>query len=199
MASLGGLERTKAALAEARRRVRAAGLGEVEFNIQNPASPDEVASLKAAGFDSIMHYAGKPVRDLGTRFAAGEKVFDYAELGEGLAARNAAYANAALPYYPSVSTGWDSTPRCRLDEPFPWNAKNAEYPYTMTLTNCTAELFGKYLREARRFAERDPSHPGLVYINAWNEYTEGCYLLPDNFDGDARLQAVRRVFGPSAD
>ena len=60
---------------------------------------------------------------------------------------------------------------------------------------CTAALFEENLRVARKFAERDPSDPGFVYINAWNEYTEGCYLLPDNFVGDARLKAIRNVFG----
>ena len=191
-----GADNVKAALAEARRRVRSAGLGEIEFNIQNPVSPEEVDTLKNLGFDSVTHYAGKPVRDLAARFAAGETVFDYAEVGPELDRRNAKYADAALPYSPSVSTGWDSTPRCRIDEPFPWRTKEAIYPYTMTLTNCTAALFEENLRAARKFAERDPSNPAFVYINAWNEYTEGCYLLPDNFEGDARLKAVRRVFAP---
>ena len=188
-----GADNVKAALAEARRRVRAAGLGEVEFNIQNPVSLEEVAAFKSLGFDSVTHYAGKPIRNLSERFAAGETVFDYAEVGPELKKRYADYANAALPYHPSVSTGWDSTPRCRLDEPFPW--KSSDYPYTMTLTNCTAALFEENLRAARVFAERDPANPAFVYINAWNEYTEGCYLLPDNFEGDARLKAVRNVFG----
>ena len=191
-----GADNVKAALAEARRRVRAAGLGEVEFNIQNPVSLEEVAAFKNLGFDSVTHYAGKPIRNLSERFAAGETVFDYAEVGPELKKRYAEYADAALPYDPSVSTGWDSTPRCRLDEPFPWRTKAASYPYTMTLTNCTAALFEENLRTARRFAELDSANPGFVYINAWNEYTEGCYLLPDNFEGDARLKAVRRVFAP---
>ena len=187
-----GPANAKAAIAEARRRVRAAGLGEIEFNIQNPTSLKEVETFKEVGFDSITHYGGKPIRDLNERFNSGETVFDYAEVGPELEKRYAEYADAALPYNPSVSTGWDSTPRCHLDEPFPW--RKGGYPYTMTFTNCTAALFEKNLRVARRFAERNPEKHRFVYVNAWNEYTEGCYLIPDNFEGDARLRAIARVF-----
>lgn len=185
----------KDALLEARRRIRTAGLGEVEFNAQNPGSLDEAERFRNVGFDSLTHYSGKPVPRLDERYADGERRFDYGEVGPELGKRYAEYAKAGLPYYPSVSAGWDSTPRCRQEEPFPWRGTEADYPYTMTLTNCTASLLEKNLRQAKSFAEQDSKHPGVVYINAWNEYTEGCYLLPDNFEGDARLRAVRRVFG----
>lgn len=193
-----GEDAARAALAEARRRVRAAGLGELEINAQNPWTMEDATRFKSVGFDSLTHYSGKPIRDLKSRYAAGERIFDYADVGEELKKRYDEFSKAELPYYPSVSVGWDSTPRCCHEEPFPWKGTASEYPHTMTLTNCTAALFGKYLSQARKFAEEDPKHPGVVYINAWNEYTEGCYLLPDNFEGDARLNAIRKVFGPSS-
>ena len=189
-----GVKGARKAIEEARRRIRVAGFGEIEFNAQNPWSLEDAKNFERAGFDSITHYGGKPVPDLVARYAAGERCFDYAEVGPALMTRYAEYSKAGLPYYPSVSVGWDSTPRCRQEEPFPWRGSEADYPYTMTLTNCTASLFEKNLRQAKVFAEQDSKRPGVVYINAWNEYTEGCYLLPDNFEGDARLRAVRRVF-----
>ena len=102
-------------------------------------------------------------------------------------------AATKLPYFPIVAVGWDSTPRCRLDEPYPW--RKLEYPYTASSTNNTPALFRDYLVESKKFAESSPKNPGVVYINGWNEFTEGTYLLPNNFDGDGFLRAIESVFG----
>ena len=36
-----------------------------------------------------------------------------------------------------------------------------------------------------------PKKPGMVLVNAWNEYTEGSYLMPDEKNGDAYLKALK--------
>ena len=189
-----GLEPARKAIAEARRRVRSAGLGEIEFNGQN-GSVKDAELLKAAGFDSMTHYNASPVPDEWKRYNAGERLFNYADTCDALAKRYAEYSEAVLPYYPSVSTGWDATMRCRNEEPFPWKGPKGDYPYCMTLTNNTPEHFERNLRQAKAFAESDPKRPNVVYINAWNEYTEGCYLLPTVRESDQMLRCVGRVFG----
>ena len=35
----------------------------------------------------------------------------------------------------------------------------------------------------------------MITLNAWNEWTEGSYLLPDTVTGTAYLEQVRAVFG----
>lgn len=91
-----------------------------------------------------------------------------------------------IPVYPCVSIGWDDTPR------FP-----AKGEKDVTRFNHSPEVFQKYLQMAKEYADAHPDQPKLVNINAWNEWVEGSYLLPDKLTGFGYLEAVRNVFGPS--
>lgn len=66
-----------------------------------------------------------------------------------------------------IIPGWDNTPR-RQNNP-------------TIVINSTPRLFGEWLRFLRFQAKRDHPDPDnrLVFINAWNEWGEGCYLEPD--------------------
>ena len=184
----------RAELDEARSRVRAAGLGEIHFNAQGMLWK-YAADAEACGFDSVTDYVfGAPtVPNAKARREAGEWQVDYAELSGVLAKIRETSSQCPLPYIPNVTTGWDSTPRCSFDEPYPWS--KYEYPYTMSFTNNTPDLFRANLAAAKKWAANDPRHPGAVYINGWNEYTEGTYLVPNNFDSDGFLRAVAAEFG----
>lgn len=186
------------AILEARRRVRSAGLGELHINVQGIPT-GMMKQMAALGIDSFTDYGfnAYAVKNSYARFKAGEVCFDYGEI-DGLLQDSWAKKRKAspIPYFPIVPTGWDATPRCRFDVPFPWNG-DVIYPYCGTFTNNTDAIFEKYLRDAKAFAMSDPEKKGIVYINAWNEYTEGCWLLPDVRRGDLKLRAVARVFGRS--
>ena len=65
----------------------------------------------------------------------------------------------------------------------------------VSFTNNTPDIFRACLVAAKKWAEEDPRQPGAVYINGWNEYTEGTYLVPNNFDSDGFLRAIAAVFG----
>ena len=190
------VRRIRAELDEARRIVREAGLGELHLNVQGTA-PADAAFMAECGFDSLTDYNTGPNSLPPDRTAAlrarGVWEIDYRESFPTVRQRWRDMSAGPLPYIPNVTTGWDSTPRCRLDEPYPWRCQ--AYPYLMTFVNNSPEAFREILAEAKAFAEKDPQHPGAVYINGWNEYTEGTYLLPDAFDGDARLRAIASVFG----
>ena len=203
-----GASDMKAALADARRRVRTAGLGEIHLNAQG-GKIENTAEMKALGFDSLTDYAFgvyalKEYRD---RAARDEWLYDFGAIGSQLEAWWRLKEKGPLPYYPLVPTGWDTSGRMRPDVQMPVPAKKvtdpktqqivhatADYPYTGIYTNATAEHFGRYLELAKRFAAEDPKRD-LVQINAWNEYTEGCWLVPDNFEGDAKLRTIEKTFG----
>jgi len=109
---------------------------------------------------------------------------------------------APLVNLPVVTRGWDASPRCRPDVawPFPPSPKpkqGHEYPYLPVVVGNTPARFEQLLQDAQQFIRRDPQHPVAVIINAWNEWTEGGYLLPEELDGTAPLEAIQRVFGKS--
>ncbi len=68
-------------------------------------------------------------------------------------------------------------------------------PYGPVVVGSTPERFEQLLRDAARHLEEDPRQPFAVLINAWNEWTEGCFLLPEERTGAARVEAIKRIFG----
>ena len=64
----------------------------------------------------------------------------------------------------------------------------------MTRFHNTPTSFAAFLDEARRYADEHPEQPKIVVINAWNEWVEGSYLLPDRLNGFGYLEAVQEVF-----
>jgi lipopolysaccharide biosynthesis protein len=60
--------------------------------------------------------------------------------------------------------------------------------------NGTPENYEYWLAETVRRTQNDfPGQERFVFINAWNEWAEGCHLEPDRVYGHAFLEATRRV------
>jgi hypothetical protein len=84
--------------------------------------------------------------------------------------------------------------------PFPFASKSGkhpyfEYPYTPVVVGNTPQQFERLLHAAAEHSQRDPRRPFAIVINAWNEWTEGSYLLPEQRCGTQYVEAIRRVFG----
>jgi lipopolysaccharide biosynthesis protein len=82
--------------------------------------------------------------------------------------------------YRGVVPGWDNTAR---------TGKRAHI-----LLGSTPDNYERWLEAASHLtiAERNVDDR-LVFINAWNEWAEGCYLEPDREYGRAYLEATRRA------
>ena len=87
-----------------------------------------------------------------------------------------------IPLFPCVSVGWDDTPR------FP-----AKGIHDVVHYHNTPESFAALLSKAKKYADSHPEQPKLITINAWNEWVEGSYLLPDMQHGFGYLEAVKEV------
>jgi len=82
--------------------------------------------------------------------------------------------------YRTVFPSWDNTARTGLRAGIVLNGTPGNYEY--------------WLSEAvRKTGEDFPGKSRLVFINAWNEWAEGCHLEPDQLHGRAFLEATRRV------
>lgn len=99
-------------------------------------------------------------------------------------------SSLSVPFHPNVTAGWDSTPRCDQSVPF----ELGKYPWHPSWSPSPAE-FARGLEYAREFCSLQELDYREVTINAWNEWTEGSYLLPDERDGLGKLAAILDVFG----
>lgn len=186
---LGGPEKTREAFKRIDERLRQANLPPMHWNAM-VASPTISDQMRAAGFHSTSRYnvttAGKAHPD-GTE--------DFEDVMEAHRQHWKNMQTAQLVNIPVVTRGWDSSPRCRADVPWPF--KPAEYPYIPIVTGTTPERFERLLRDAAQAVRDDPHAPFAVLVNAWNEWTEGQFLLPEEEYGTAHLEAIRKVFGTS--
>lgn len=191
---MGGPAKARAALAKAQALVRARGLPPVHFNAM-VFNAGNAGPAIAAGFDSTSVYTihGFHSKKGAAMERSRQFVMAYDDLVETSDAVNRALAEVSPMHIPVVVRGWDCTARCDPAEPFPWRA--SRYPYMGIFAGATPAKFERALRTALKRAAEDPRRPGAILINAWNEYTEGSWLVPDTRNGRAYLDAVSRACG----
>ena len=209
----GGVEGVRRLFAWAQDEVRKAGLPPIHFSAMVDASAADgtgalelvtkagfaSASVYSIGTDPYRHVAKKPVRPEYAPYVSKDRnapcVVPYEDLMEEHRNVNRALAaRTTIPFIPLASRGWDSSFRCSPSEPFPWT--KVTYPYLGIVAGTTPDLFAAHVRESIEIGARCPHPSGQLLINAWNEYTEGSWLLPDRRNGTGYLQALKSVIGP---
>ena len=83
----------------------------------------------------------------------------------------------SYPHYEMVCPSWDNSPRAG--------------ERAVILHDSTPAAYGEWLAEALDRAVRRPEDERLVFVNAWNEWAEGCHLEPDQRHGRGYLEATR--------
>lgn len=96
-----------------------------------------------------------------------------------------------LAFFPNVTAGWDSSPRCDPDTAYAYYG----YPCTPVIQDNTPRAFEQALLRCREYLERHPGSGKIMTLNAWNEWTEGSYLEPDTVYGMQYLKALQSIFG----
>jgi hypothetical protein len=154
----------------------------------------DVDELKEAGYSSTTTYnvtsSGKQSDNLTEQ---------YEDLIEAHSQHWAKMARTVLPHAPVITMGWDVTPRCEttVEWPFPPSplTGNRDYPYGHLVVGNTPSLFGKLCDRGLQHCIAANPKPYALFVNSWNEWTEGSFLLPDKRYGTRYLEAMRKVFG----
>lgn len=181
----GSIEETRKALDYFRNEVKKAGFPglHIQWNhgggaiMSTEASRRFVDQVKEMGFNSIAMY------NMGGRDE------DYIVYGtNSIKIRKQMDSLLDIPVFPCVSIGWDDTPR------FPEKGEK-----DVVDENNTPTSFAALLYKAKEYADNHPDQPKIININAWNEWVEGSYLLPDMKYGFKYLEAVKKVISGSFD
>ena len=184
---LGGPDETRKALEWFRTRAENAGLPGLHLQmtfwsekVSNISGVDggrdlpAFEAIKALGFDSITHYQFVHFTDTARSYP--EILSDVKKEWEIIESKS------GVPYFPHISLGWDNNPRYRAVT-------------GGIMRDNTPENIEKALIMAKEYADAHPGQHPLITVNAWNEWPESSYLMPDSLYGYGYLEAVRRVFG----
>ena len=94
-----------------------------------------------------------------------------------------------VPHHPVVTLGCDVTPRWHRGVTLPMPFRSLHYE--PIIVGNTPEKFGRLCRLALDHVQGNGSEPKAIYLNAWNEWSEGMYLLPEKKYGTGYLEALR--------
>jgi lipopolysaccharide biosynthesis protein len=102
--------------------------------------------------------------------------FDYAEIVQRALQRQGDGVR-----HPCVFPSWDNVSR----------RKNGG----RVMQNTDPKLYANWLKAAIQSARQNPVNERFVFINAWNEWAEGCHLEPDLLCGKRFLEATKAAIG----
>jgi hypothetical protein len=100
--------------------------------------------------------------------------------------------------YARLYLNWQNTPP-RAERHFEcvtpmWDNSARRYRGATIVKGSTPALYEQWLREAVDRTVPDSNRQRTVFINAWNEWAEGCHLEPCHKWGRQYLEATRRVY-----
>ena len=152
------------------------------------------AGLSGLHLQTCGYTPGKtPLKELGfdsaTSYHTFDRKFGYFQVNtfadgarQSIASWQQTASGIDIPYLPDCPVGWDNSSRFG--------------DRTNIFVGRTADQYELLLEAAKRHIVRQQTEPRVVFLSAWNEWSEDHYLLPDEVHGHGYLQAVRRQFRP---
>lgn len=151
--------------------------------------PGLIVKAKQAGADSVFGYnvaRTHRYQDL----TNDRPVVSYNEVIESHKELFARCENEGLPFHPVATIGFDNTPRWHQGAKLPLDFR--KHFYEPIVIDGSPQKFQEVLYTCRQSIERCGGAPRMLLINAWNEWTEGNYLLPDQRYSTGYLEAVKQ-------
>jgi len=170
-----GEDGLKSALAIMRERASRVGFHKLHLQVCNGFERYQ-QRLKGFGFDSAALYGTMAwtygVKPPGSRIPYGTGTT------EAIGIWNSKREHLDVPFYPTCSAGWDHC--SRFGE------------FSSIAINRTPDQFERLVRASQHFVA-DASGEKVIYIGAWNEWTEDSVVLPDTYWGYGYLEALKRA------
>jgi lipopolysaccharide biosynthesis protein len=147
------------------------------FDASMEFAPDFSINLKKySKKEPLSHIFRKATHKIGLKEHGllANKVFDYEEIVDKMAKK----VPKEYKYFRSVFPGWDNSARRSKD--------------ATVFINSSPEKFKDWVMKTIAYTKANFSgEERLMFINAWNEWAEGCHLEPDQKYGHAYLQALK--------
>ncbi|MCC6581691.1 MAG: glycoside hydrolase family 99-like domain-containing protein [Phycisphaeraceae bacterium] len=197
---LGGEAGVRAGLDRMRTMTREAGFKglHISANIANYEGPEThlcwwpslTERMKRCGVDSVYGY--NVARTPGFAALTNDRpLVPYDDVIQSHRDLFARCENRGLPFFPVATIGGcDNSPRWRRGETFPVDFR--KLGYEPIVVGSTPEKFGQTVQAALDCIARADG-PRHLLLNGWNEWTEGNYLLPDQWHGTGYLEALRKA------
>ncbi len=181
-----GADGARLAVSRARAALASAALPPLHLAAIDP-NAEVIGQVRDVGFDSVTHYVLLPDWK-------GPFLQDYEERALQRAGEWSSYAERAqLPYHPSVTPGWDASPRGA-----DFGAERPrKYPWWPIVVGEHPDRFRAHVARAVAHARASglPEEQLLLFVASLNEWGEGHYLEPDTRFGLGWLEAVREGKG----
>jgi len=181
----GGEEAATASLDLLRERSVAAGLGDPYMVLMCFWPPQGAELLGTLGLDALSAYANPPGND--------NRELPYADC----VALNRWFweecKGTGKQFIPTVNAGWDYRPMKRAEFP-------DRDPQNDWFAEATPDELASHLAGALQWVKENPGvcEANSVMIYAWNELSEGGWIVPTLAEGTARLDAIRRIIDAGA-
>lgn len=148
-----------------------------EASHRNVQLANELPVDGITGYGLLPNWLSTPVQDYQQLIR--ERVRDWGTMQRGL----------RVPFFPVVCCGWDATVRGAYRGVL---RSQDGYPYSPVVTGVTPRLFGEFIDHALAFNERWQPRDNLIFLHAWNEWTESSVLEPSDRFGVSLLDEVRK-------
>ena len=186
---IGGIDLAAQALANFDKRSRAEGLGGIHLNVidrQLFRHTDAAQLLQKLRADSVTTYTWIHVVDIQRMGFPKVRYIDvFEKYGQY---RKQAQTRYGIPYFPNLTLGWDVTPRLPLGAD----------PKSPVIVDNTPKRVREVMKHERGWLRQLPQNQRVMTIYAWNEWTEGGYLEPDETNGLDYLKALQETFTKTA-
>ncbi|WP_390891175.1 glycoside hydrolase family 99-like domain-containing protein [Rhodococcus rhodochrous] len=148
-------------------------LGQVD--VRNLALANALPIDGVTGYGLLPTWLGAPIQDYAELVQ--RRIIEWHWLQERL----------DCPFFPVVCAGWDASVRGEFLGSL---SAGDRYPHAPIVVGANPELFGHFLDEALSFNEVWHPDQNVVFLHAWNEWSECSVLESSDRYGDALLREV---------